>query len=238
MTHTRMTRSQFHHNDLTLSYLDTGGEGQTLIALHALWMEAATYTLLASALSPEWRIIAMDQRGHGYSDHALSYTRKDYIGDVAALVEHLEVDKVVLLGNSLGGVNAYQFAAWHPERVKAVVIEDIGAHPDADASFVLVWEGIFPSREALEERIGQRLAPYLLDSFRSIQTAGGLRSNLVRCLNHSFNSMVTTGPTGSRLDARLFWSGVRRAGLRRKTTSSKWQRDGPILVSLRLTAGT
>ena len=173
MTHIHMTRSQFHHNDLTLSYLDTGGEGQTLIALHALWMEAATYTRLAAALSPEWRVIAMDQRGHGYSDHALNYTRKDYIGDVAALVEHLEVDKAILLGNSLGGVNAYQFAAWHPERVKAVVIEDIGAAPDADASFVLAWEGIFPSREALEERIGQRLAPYLLDSFRA--TTNGWR---------------------------------------------------------------
>ena len=167
MTHTHMTRSQFHHDDLTLSYLDTGGEGQTLIALHALWMEAATYTRLAAALSPEWRVIAMDQRGHGHSDHALSYTRKDYIGDVAALFEHLEVDKAALLGNSLGGVNAYQFAAWHPERIKAVVIEDIGAAPDADASFVLAWEGTFPSREALEEHIGQRLVPYVLDSFRS-----------------------------------------------------------------------
>lgn len=167
MTHIPMTRSQFHHNDLTLSYLDTGGEGQMLIALHALWMEAATYTRLASALSPEWRVIAMDQRGHGYSDHAPGYMREDYIGDVAALFEHLEVDKAVLLGNSLGGVNAYQFAARHPERVEALVIEDIGAAPDADASFVLAWEGTFPTREALEEHIGQRLLPYLTDSFRS-----------------------------------------------------------------------
>jgi len=167
MTYAQMKRSQFRHNDLALSYLDTGGEGQTLIALHALWMEAATYTQLALVLSPEWRVIAMDQRGHGYSDHARSYTRKDYIGDVAALVEHLEVDKAVLLGNSLGGVNAYQFAARHPNRVKALVIEDIGAAPAADASFVLAWEGTFPSREALKEHIGQRFAPYLLDSFRS-----------------------------------------------------------------------
>jgi len=169
MTHTHMTRSQFHHNDLTLSYLDTGGEGQTLIALHALWMEAATYTRFAAALAPEWRVIALDQRGHGHADHAQGggYAREDYIGDVAALFEHLEVDKAVLLGNSLGGVNAYQFAAYHPERVKALVIEDLGAAPDADASFVLAWDGTFPSREALEEHIGQRLAPYLLDSFRA-----------------------------------------------------------------------
>ena len=71
------------------------------------------------------------------------------------------------MGNSLGGVNAYQFAARHPERVKALVSEDIGAVPDADASFVLAWEGTFPTREGLEEHIGQRLLPYLTDSFRS-----------------------------------------------------------------------
>ena len=162
-----MTRSQFQHDGLTLSYLDTGGEGQTLIALHALWMEAATYTRFAVALSPGWRVIGLDQRGHGHSDHAPGYTREDYIGDILALFEYVGLDNAILLGNSLGGVNAYQFAAWHPERVKALVIEDIGAAPDADASFVLAWEGTFPSREALEEHIGQRLAPYVLDSFRS-----------------------------------------------------------------------
>ena len=170
---THMKRSQFHHDSLTLSYLDTGGEGQTLIALHALWMEAATYTRLATALAPEWRVIAMDQRGHGYSDHAPSYTREDYLGDLAALLEHLAIDQTILLGNSLGGVNAYQFAARYPERVTALVIEDIGAAPDADASFVLAWDGTFPSREALDEHIGQRLAPYLHDSYRS--TSNGWR---------------------------------------------------------------
>lgn len=166
MTHTHMKRSQFHHDRLTLSYLDTGGHSQTLIALHAHWMEAVTYTRFAAALAPEWRVIALDQRGHGHSDHAPGYTREDYLGDLTALFEHLEIDKAVLLGNSLGGVNAYQFAARHPERVKALVVEDIGTVIAADVSFTLAWEGTFPSREALVERIGQRLAPYLLDSFR------------------------------------------------------------------------
>lgn len=162
-----MTRSQFQHDGLTLSYLDTGGDGPVLIALHALWMEAATYTEFAAAVLPEWRVIALDQRGHGHSDHASTYTREDYIGDLAALLAHLEVNQAVLLGNSLGGVNAYQFAARYSVRVTALIIEDIGAAPDADASFVLAWEGTFSSREALKEHIGPRLAPYLLYSFRS-----------------------------------------------------------------------
>lgn len=164
-----MIRTQFYHDGLTLSYLDTGGNGPVLIALHALWMEAATYIGFANALKPDWRVIALDQRGHGHSSHAPTYTREDYIGDLAALLAHLDVEKAVILGNSLGGVNAYQFAARYSERVTALIIEDISAEPDADASFVLAWEGTFPSREALKNHIGPRLTPYLLDSFRSTQ---------------------------------------------------------------------
>ena len=168
-----MKRKEFHHDGLALSYLDTGGDNPALIALHALWMEAVTYTNLATALAPSWRIIALDQRGHGYSDHAQSYTREDYLGDLTALHDHLGIDQAVFLGNSLGGVNAYQFAARYPERVKALIIEDIGVVNTADASFVLAWGGTFPTREALAERVGGRLLPYLQNSFR--KTSEGWR---------------------------------------------------------------
>jgi esterase len=67
------------------------------------------------------------------------------------------------LGNSLGGVNAYQFAARHPEKVRGLVIEDIGA---GDLSIVLAWEGEFATRELLAERVGPRFLPYLQGSFR------------------------------------------------------------------------
>jgi esterase len=164
---------KFHHDGLTFSYLDERGKGQALIALHAHWMEGLTFVPLAEALAPEWRVIALDQRGHGHSDHAPTYTRANYIGDVGALLGHLGLREAVVLGNSLGGVNAYQFAARHPDRVKALIIEDIGVEVSTDISFSLPWEGTFASREALAERIGPRLAPYLENSFR--HTASGWR---------------------------------------------------------------
>ena len=82
----------------------------------------------------------------------------------------------MLLGNSLGGVNAYQFAARHPERVRALVIEDIGTEIGDDTDFALAWVGIFKTREELAERIGPRISPYLEDSFR--QTQDGWQSPL------------------------------------------------------------
>lgn len=168
-----MERHEFHHDGLKLSYLDPGGGGRVLVALHAHFMEGATFAPLAAALAPEWRVVALDQRGHGYSDHALTYARDDYIGDLETFVRHLSLSDVVLLGNSLGGVNAYQFAARHPEKVRGLIIEDIGAEVSDDLSFVLAWEGQFATREALAERVGPRLLPYLEDSFR--KTPAGWR---------------------------------------------------------------
>ena len=84
-----MKRHNFSHDGLTLSYLDAGGDAPVLIALPAHWMEGVTYAGLADALAPRWRTVALDQRGHGYSDHAPregGYTRDAYLGDIAALV--------------------------------------------------------------------------------------------------------------------------------------------------------
>src|ERR1035438_1753164 len=167
-----MKRLQFQHDGLTLSYLDSGGDGRTLVALHAHWMEGSTYAPLAAELAPEWRVIALDQRGHGHSDDALSHTRNDYFGDMAALFAHLGLEDAVVLENSLGGVNAYQFAARHPEQVSALIIEDVGVEESGGGmDFVLAWQGNFATREELAERVGPRYLAYLQQSFR--QTPGG-----------------------------------------------------------------
>ena len=160
-----MERHTFRHDGLRLSYLDSGGTGRVLIALHAHIMEAITFAPLAEELAPTWRVIALDQRGHGYSDHAPGYTRDNYIGDLETLFEHLSLTDAVLLGNSLGGVNAFQFAARHPDKVRALIIEDIGTEIDDNLNFVLAWDGQFPTREALAASIGP-LSSYLQDSFR------------------------------------------------------------------------
>ena len=167
-----LQRRAFSHDGVTLSYLDSGG-GRPLLALHAHWMEAATFASFGGALPRAWRLIALDQRGHGFSDHASSYSRADYLGDIVALLDHLGLLSVVLLGNSLGGANACQFAAGFPHRVAALIVEDIGAVIDDDTSFALPWAGLYPTRAALGARSGARLVPALSASIR--ETAAGWR---------------------------------------------------------------
>lgn len=173
-----MQRHFFENNGLKLSYLDSESKAPVLIALHSHWMEASTFIPLANALRSKWRVVALDQRGHGYSDHPKTYTRDDYLGDVEALLNHLNLDQpVVLLGNSLGGVNAYQFAARHPERIRALIIEDIGVEIAVDVTFSLAWKGIFKSRDELSQHVGPRFLGTLQDSFRETEQGWRLAFN-------------------------------------------------------------
>jgi pimeloyl-ACP methyl ester carboxylesterase len=148
-----------------LSYLDFGGPGTPLLALHGHYNEASAFAPLAQALAPRWRVIALDQRGHGVSDRAGSYERDDYVADVAAFHRHLEVGPAAMLGHSLGGVNAYQYAGRHADQVTALIVEDIGAVVDCDWSFTTSLPRHAPSRDALASALGAT-APYLECAFR------------------------------------------------------------------------
>lgn len=158
-----------------LSYLDHGGPGRILLALHGHFGEGRTFAGLARALGPRHRVVALDQRGHGDSDRAEDYSREGYVADVGALLDHLGAGRgaVDLLGHSLGGVNAYQFAARHPGRVRALVVEDVGAEVDGDLSFCLDWPRRAPTRAALVAGLGGS-APHLTDAIREHPDGWGL----------------------------------------------------------------
>ena len=69
-----MKRAAFKHDGLTLSDLDSGGDGPLIVTLHAMWMEARSFEPFAQAM-PEWLDVSMDQRGRGLSDHSTGYSR-------------------------------------------------------------------------------------------------------------------------------------------------------------------
>ncbi|MFC8127502.1 alpha/beta fold hydrolase [Streptomyces sp. NPDC057302] len=163
------TRSELVIDGRRLSYLDFGGPGRPLVALHGHLSEGATFAALAQALRPQWRVIAPDQRGQGESDRAADYSRAGYLADLQALLDHLELASVVLLGHSLGGINAYQFAARHPERVTALVNAEgptaLGLDGRNPFAFLLNLPYQAATREALVEGLGPA-APHFSDRLR------------------------------------------------------------------------
>jgi pimeloyl-ACP methyl ester carboxylesterase len=160
-------RAELSIDGRRLSYLDFGGTGRPLVAPHGHLCEGATSARLARELSPEWRLIAPDQRGQGEFERAADYSREGYLADLQVLLDHLELERVALLGHSLGAINAYQFTARHPERVNALVNAEGPAVLGLDGSnpfeFLLNLPYEAPTREALVAGLGPA-APYFSDS--------------------------------------------------------------------------
>ncbi len=111
---------------LRLHYLDWGGSAPPLVMLHGFSGHAHTWDRTAAVLSNQYRVLALDQRGHGDSEWAPRYGSKPLVTDLLHFLDALKLNKVVLMGLSMGGNVAYLFAAMYPERVERLVILDIG----------------------------------------------------------------------------------------------------------------
>ena len=174
-----MPQRQFTNlNGIRLSYIDYGGKGEPLLALHGHYGCARSFAGLAEALQDRWRVIALDQRGHGWSDQPVDYTREAYVADVAEFITKLNLAPVVVLGHSLGGLNAYQLAARRPELVKALIVEDIGALVPEFAPATVGWPLRFRNlRQVLDwsEQMGFKNDAYFLESLIEYQDGWGFR---------------------------------------------------------------
>jgi 3-oxoadipate enol-lactonase len=111
---------------LTFHYLDWGGDGPPLVMLHGFTGHAHSWDHTAEVLRGRYRVLALDQRGHGDSQWAETYGSHHMVEDVRRFLDALGLDRVTLMGLSMGGNVAYLFAAEYPERVDRLVVLDIG----------------------------------------------------------------------------------------------------------------
>jgi pimeloyl-ACP methyl ester carboxylesterase len=98
------------------------------VFLHANGFNAFTYRHLLAPLAEQWRILALDQRGHGSTTlEADPAGRRDWLDlrdDLLAALQSLELDGVVLSGHSMGGTVSLLAAAARPGRARALVLLD------------------------------------------------------------------------------------------------------------------
>lgn len=140
---------------------DWGGPGQPLVLLHGLAGTAGEWDVPARHLSSRYRVVAVDQRGHGASERRPGdVSRAAYVADVVAVVDRLALRRPVLVGQSLGGHTAMLTAAAHPALVRALVLVEAGPggpNPDGPAdigAWLDSWPAPFPSREAAAAFLG------------------------------------------------------------------------------------
>ncbi|MFE9887708.1 alpha/beta fold hydrolase [Streptomyces scopuliridis] len=106
---------------------DGAGTGRPVLLLHGLAGHSAEWDPLVRLLRPAHRVVAYDARGHGASERRpADVSRAAHVRDVVAVVEHLALNRPVLVGQSLGGHTAMLAAAAHPEMFGALVLIEAG----------------------------------------------------------------------------------------------------------------
>ncbi len=115
-------------------------EHPSIVFLHGVMGYAMNWRRVAKTFEDRYRVLAYDSRGHGRSVHAdlLSnpdaYTPECLAEDLRGILDDLGWDQVILVGHSMGGRVAYTFAARYPDRVRGLVIEDIGPNMSPESA--------------------------------------------------------------------------------------------------------
>ncbi|MFE2268317.1 alpha/beta fold hydrolase [Streptomyces lavendulae] len=132
-------------NGIRLSYEVSGPpDGDPLLLLPALGEGAGDWAPVREALDRERRVYAVDLRGHGHSDRPGAYSLELMRDDVIGLLAALGLDRVDLVGHSMGGVVAHLVAQARPWRVVRLVLEDAPAPLPREARAPVRPEGELP----------------------------------------------------------------------------------------------
>lgn len=111
---------------MRLHYVDYGGAGETVVALHGLVQNARVFDAIAPVLVPHMHLLALDLRGRGESDWAPpdSYRWNFYLRDLRGFFDALGLSRLALIGTSMGGTLAMLYAMAHPGEVTRLVMND------------------------------------------------------------------------------------------------------------------
>lgn len=101
------------------------GQGQAIVLIHGLFGSYENLGVIARALAGQWQVINLDMRNHGRSDWHDSMSYAMMAEDVKETLDHLGLEQVILLGHSMGGKIAMEFALRYPERVSKLILADI-----------------------------------------------------------------------------------------------------------------
>lgn len=111
---------------LELRVRELGTGEPVILFLHGLLGHAREWDPLLDALSPGFRLVVPDHRGHGESGHADAYRLELFVRDALGVLDALGVERAHVVGHSLGGMVGMRLAAERPDRVERLVVLDVG----------------------------------------------------------------------------------------------------------------
>ncbi|MFR9752824.1 alpha/beta fold hydrolase [Nocardia sp. 004] len=147
---------------------DEGGAGAPILLLHGLMGSARTWCEQLDWLRDFGHVYTFDAAGHGRPAPG-ELTTEAFVADLAAHTSEI-TEPMVVIGHSMGALHGWVFAASYPQRVRALVVEDLA--PDFTgrtaahwAAMIEAWPQPFPDAEAVLAYFGPVAGRYFLNSF-------------------------------------------------------------------------
>ncbi|MCY1283800.1 3-oxoadipate enol-lactonase 2 [compost metagenome] len=193
--------SYFDYQGCQLHY-EAYGHGAPLLLIHGLGSSTLDWEYQIPALSAHYQVIVLDVRGHGRSDKPRErYSIAGFAEDVAALIEHLQLAPVHLVGISMGGMIGFQVGVDYPHLLKSLTIVNSGPEVKAKkpADYLMIAQRWTFSRLLSLERIGQGLARILFPKPEQAELRAKVEQRWPRNDKRAYNAS---------LDAIIGW-GVR-----------------------------
>ncbi|MFF0381664.1 alpha/beta fold hydrolase [Streptomyces sp. NPDC004286] len=163
-------------------------EGPPVVLLPALGEVSGDWATVAAELARERRVYAVDLRGHGRSDWPGAYSLELMRADVLGFLDALGLDRIDLVGHSMGGIVAYLVAAARPGQVDRLVLEDVGApyprpattpqRPDGELPFD--WAMVLAVRRQIDTPPADWVAALGGITARTLVLVGGPPSHIPR----------------------------------------------------------
>jgi esterase len=111
-----------------LLHLESYGQGEPVLILHGLFGSHDNWQTVSRHLSDRFRVVAADLRNHGQSPHSDVMNLQVMTEDILEVLQAEGLSQTHLIGHSLGGKSAMQFALAHPDRLLKLIVVDIAPH--------------------------------------------------------------------------------------------------------------
>lgn len=153
-----------------------GEDAPKLVLLHGVMGFGLNWRTVTKSLDSRFRCLVYDQRGHGRSFHPEhGYSPEDYAKDLRLILDDLRWKKISLVGHSMGGRNALEFAHRFSDRVEKLVIEDIGpVMKDNAADSLLTLLNSVPVPFENKKKAKEFLETKFLEMFKAREDRVGL----------------------------------------------------------------
>lgn len=184
ITEARPTSREIVVEGMRLHYLEWGDpKNPTIVMLHGVTQQAHSWDFVAMDLCSDYHILALDQRGHGDSDWAPNgdYSPEASQRDISGFIDQLGIAPCIMIGLSMGGGNAVRYTANNLDKVRGLVVVDIGPQVREQGSKEIRDFVERPDELDFEEFVQNS---HRFNPLRSIESLrGSLRNNLKQLPN-------------------------------------------------------